>query len=194
MCEAGMCAVQQTAHCTTMHVRRRSTIRTSEACCTVPLQFVVLLFYSNIVFQIAHTVNFTANCIVLLHCFCMYGPITHCNDARQVRRWQKTSCRLQYIRRRADVLHAYASVLSGTIRTHLFHTHNSLQCLAVQTELAQMTYCITLITAMAIPTKCKVMHFGYKNNTAGYSLGNVNIQSGKEEKDLGIIINQRCEH
>ena len=32
--------------------------------------------------------------------------------------------------------------------------------------------------------KCKVMHFGYKNNTAGYSLGNVNIQSGKEEKDL----------
>jgi len=38
--------------------------------------------------------------------------------------------------------------------------------------------------------KCKVMHFGYKNNTASYSLGNVNIQSGKEEKDLGIIINQ----
>ena len=38
--------------------------------------------------------------------------------------------------------------------------------------------------------KCKVMYFGYKNNTASYSLGNVNIQSGKEEKDLGIIINQ----
>jgi len=38
--------------------------------------------------------------------------------------------------------------------------------------------------------KCKVMHFGYKNTAAGYSLGDVNIQSGKEEKDLGIIINQ----
>ena len=38
--------------------------------------------------------------------------------------------------------------------------------------------------------KCKVMHFGYRNTTAGYSLGNVNIQSGKEEKDLRIIINQ----
>ena len=38
--------------------------------------------------------------------------------------------------------------------------------------------------------KCKVMHFGYKNTTAGYSLGDVNIQSGKEEKDLAIIINQ----
>jgi len=34
------------------------------------------------------------------------------------------------------------------------------------------------------------MHFGYKNTTAGYSLGDVNIQSGKEEKDLGIVINQ----
>ena len=33
--------------------------------------------------------------------------------------------------------------------------------------------------------KCKVVHFGYKNTTAGYSLGDVNIQS---EKDLGIII------
>jgi len=29
--------------------------------------------------------------------------------------------------------------------------------------------------------KCKVVHFGYKNTTAGYSLGDVNIQSGKEE-------------
>ena len=38
--------------------------------------------------------------------------------------------------------------------------------------------------------KCKFVHFGYKNTTAGYSLGDVNIQSGKEEKDLGIIINQ----
>ena len=38
--------------------------------------------------------------------------------------------------------------------------------------------------------KCKVVHFGYTNTTAGYSLGDVNIQSGKEEKDLGIIINQ----
>ena len=38
--------------------------------------------------------------------------------------------------------------------------------------------------------KCKVVHFGYKNTAADYSLGDVNIQSGKEEKDLGIIINQ----
>ena len=38
--------------------------------------------------------------------------------------------------------------------------------------------------------KCKVVNFGYKNTTAGYSLGDVNIQSGKEEKDLAIIINQ----
>ena len=37
--------------------------------------------------------------------------------------------------------------------------------------------------------KCKVVHFGYKNTTADYSLGDVNIQSGKEE-DLGIITNQ----
>ena len=36
--------------------------------------------------------------------------------------------------------------------------------------------------------KCKVVHFGYKNNTAGYLLGNVNIQSGKEEKDLGTKV------
>jgi len=35
--------------------------------------------------------------------------------------------------------------------------------------------------------KCKVMHFGYKNTTAGYSLGDVNIQSGKEEEDLGSL-------
>ena len=41
----------------------------------------------------------------------------------------------------------------------------------------------SLLLAASIPV-------GYKNNTAGYSLGNVNIQSGKEEKDLGIIINQ----
>jgi len=38
--------------------------------------------------------------------------------------------------------------------------------------------------------KCKVVHFGYKNTTAGYSLGNVNIQSVKEVKDLRIIIHQ----
>ena len=31
--------------------------------------------------------------------------------------------------------------------------------------------------------KCKVVHFGYKNTAADYSLGDVNIQSGKEEKD-----------
>jgi len=35
--------------------------------------------------------------------------------------------------------------------------------------------------------KCTVVHFGYENTTNGYSL---NIQSGKEEKDLGIIIHQ----
>ena len=30
--------------------------------------------------------------------------------------------------------------------------------------------------------KCKVMHFGYKNTATDYSLGDVNIQSVKEEK------------
>ena len=40
--------------------------------------------------------------------------------------------------------------------------------------------------------KCKFVHFGYKNSTAGYSLGDVNIQTGKEETDLGIIIHQKC--
>ena len=39
--------------------------------------------------------------------------------------------------------------------------------------------------------KCKFVHFGYKNSTAGYSLGDVNIQTGKEETDLGIIIHQK---
>ena len=34
------------------------------------------------------------------------------------------------------------------------------------------------------------MHFGYKNTAADHSLGNVNIQSVKEEKDFGIIIHQ----
>ena len=38
--------------------------------------------------------------------------------------------------------------------------------------------------------KCKVVHFGYNNTAADYSLGDVNIQSVKEEKDLGIIIHQ----
>ena len=34
------------------------------------------------------------------------------------------------------------------------------------------------------------MHLGYKNTAADYSLGDANIQSVKEEKDLGIIIHQ----
>jgi len=38
--------------------------------------------------------------------------------------------------------------------------------------------------------KCKVVHFGYKNTTADYLIGDVNIKSGKEEKDFGIIIHQ----
>jgi len=33
-----------------------------------------------------------------------------------------------------------------------------------------------------------LVHFGYKNTTADYLLGDVNIKLGKEEKDLGIII------
>jgi len=37
--------------------------------------------------------------------------------------------------------------------------------------------------------KCKVVHFGYNNTAADYSLGDVNIQtqSVKEEKDLGLL-------
>ena len=35
------------------------------------------------------------------------------------------------------------------------------------------------------------MHLGYKNTAADYSLGDVNIQSVKEKKDLGIIIHQK---
>ena len=38
--------------------------------------------------------------------------------------------------------------------------------------------------------KCKAVHFGYNNTAADYSLGDVNIQSVKEEKDLGIMIHQ----
>ena len=38
--------------------------------------------------------------------------------------------------------------------------------------------------------KCKVVHFGYKNSTADYLIGDVSIKSGTEEKDLGIIIHQ----
>ena len=37
--------------------------------------------------------------------------------------------------------------------------------------------------------KCKVVHFGYKNSTADYLIGDVNIKSGSEEKDLGDYIN-----
>jgi len=36
--------------------------------------------------------------------------------------------------------------------------------------------------------KCKVVHFGYKNSTAGYLIGDISIKSGSEEKELGIII------
>ena len=38
--------------------------------------------------------------------------------------------------------------------------------------------------------KYKVVHFAYKNTAVDYLLGDVNIQSVKEEKDLGIIIHQ----
>ena len=38
--------------------------------------------------------------------------------------------------------------------------------------------------------KCKVVHFGYKNSTTDYFIGDVSIKSGSEEKDLGIIIHQ----
>ena len=36
--------------------------------------------------------------------------------------------------------------------------------------------------------KCKVVHFGYNNTAADYSLGDVNIQSVKKEKDLLLLL------
>ena len=33
--------------------------------------------------------------------------------------------------------------------------------------------------------KCKVVHFGYNNTAADYSLGDVNIQSVKKERTWG---------
>jgi len=36
--------------------------------------------------------------------------------------------------------------------------------------------------------KCKVLHFGYKNMSNIYSLGNEVINAENEEKDLGVIV------
>jgi len=74
MCEAGMCEVQQTAQrCMLGAVLGFEPVKRLY-CSLIVRGVVVLLKYC---FQISHTVNFTANCIVLLHCFCMYGTITH---------------------------------------------------------------------------------------------------------------------
>ena len=36
--------------------------------------------------------------------------------------------------------------------------------------------------------KCKVLHFGYKNISNIYSLGDEVINAENEEKDLGVIV------
>ena len=36
--------------------------------------------------------------------------------------------------------------------------------------------------------KCKVMHIGKKNNEFEYYIGGANIESAKEEKDLGVWV------
>jgi len=37
--------------------------------------------------------------------------------------------------------------------------------------------------------KCKVMHFGLNNSLVDYCMNSMQLQNVKEEKDLGIIIN-----
>ena len=36
--------------------------------------------------------------------------------------------------------------------------------------------------------KCKIMHFGYNNNMANYKLNDKNLEVAKEERDLGVIM------
>ena len=36
--------------------------------------------------------------------------------------------------------------------------------------------------------KCKIMHFGYNDNMANYKLNDENLEVAKEERDLGVIM------
>jgi len=86
---------------TTMHVRRRFRIRTSETTVLFPYSSWCCRFTQILFSDLTHRE---------LYCklYCITALFLHV--------WHyHASCQLQYIRRRADVLHAYASVLSGTI-------------------------------------------------------------------------------